>query len=101
MSENYLLRDDSPFSQQLWEKIDETVICAAKSQLTARRLLKIQGPYGLGLKTLPSEDVAVEQKNSEGATLKAACAMPVTYIQSEFTLSARDIAAFEQYGSPL
>ena len=101
MSDKYLLREDSPFSQQLWERIDETVIGAAKSQLTARRMLSIKGPYGLGLKALPSEDVTVEQKGGEGSTLKAGCAMPLTYIQSEFTLAARDIAAFEQYGLPL
>ena len=101
MSEKYLHRDDVPFGDKVWEKIDETVVGAAKNQLCGRRLLHTQGPYGLGLKALPSGDRTVEEKNAGGARMTAPCITPLAMIQSGFTLPVRDIAAFEQSGLPL
>jgi len=36
MSNEFLHRGDAPFSDEVWEKIDEAVVTAAKSQLSAR-----------------------------------------------------------------
>ena len=101
MSEKYLHRDDAPFGDKVWESIDETVVGAAKSQLCGRRLLNIQGPYGLGLKALPASDKALEEKTSGDAKMSAPCLIPLAMIQSEFCLPVRDIASFEQMGLPL
>ena len=49
MSEKFLHRNDAPFGGEVWEKIDETVVAAARSQLCGRRLLHTKGPYALGL----------------------------------------------------
>jgi uncharacterized linocin/CFP29 family protein len=100
MSENFLHRDDAPFGDKVWEKIDQTVIGAAKSQLCARRLLHTQGPYGLGLKSLPGGDQTVDEKTG-GAAMIAPCVIPLVMIQSEFALPVRDIAAFAQHDLPL
>ncbi len=101
MSEKYLHRDDAPFGDKVWESIDKTVIGAAKSQLCGRRLLKIQGPYGLGLKALPTSDMPLEEKTSGNAKMSAPCLIPLAMIQSQFCVSVRDIASFEQMGLPL
>jgi len=101
MSEKFLHRKDAPFSEKVWEKIDETVIAAAKSQLAGRRLIKTQGPYGLGLKALPSSDKVVNEKTIGSSQMLVSCVTPLAMIQSEFTLPVRDIAAFEQSGLPL
>jgi uncharacterized linocin/CFP29 family protein len=101
MSEKYLHRDDTAFGGKVWEKIDETVVAAAKSQLCGRRLLHTQGPYGLGLKALPSPDKPVNEKTTGGVTMMTSCSTPLAMIQSRFTLPVRDIAAFEQSGLPL
>jgi uncharacterized linocin/CFP29 family protein len=101
MSAKFLQRDDAPFGGQVWEKIDNTVVAAAKGQLCGRRLLHVKGPYGLGLKTLPSADKPVSDKTAGGAKMTASCVTPLAMIQSEFTLPIRDIAAFEQSGLPL
>jgi len=101
MSEKFLHRKDAPFSSKVWEKIDEVIIGAAKSQLSGRRLLHVKGPYGLGLKALPSGDKPVDEKTAEGAKISAGCVTPLAMIQSEFTLPVRDIAAFEQSDLPL
>lgn len=101
MSEKFLHRKEVPFSEKVWEKIDETVIAAAKRQLAGRRLIKTQGPYGLGVKALHGSDRTVGEKTVGSAKMTAGCATPLIMIRSEFTLPVRDIAAFEQSGLPL
>ena len=102
MSGTYLHRDDAPFGGRVWESIDSAVIAAAKSQLSARRLLDVEGPFGLGLKALPGGDAELEADGGEdGVTLSASPAYPVAAIRAEFEISIRDIAAFEERGTPL
>jgi len=101
MSEKFLHRSDAPFSGKVWEKIDEAVVAAAKSQLCGRRLLHTRGPYGLGLKALPSGDKPANEKTAGSAKMTAPCVTPLAMLQSEFTLPVRDIAAFEQSSLPL
>jgi uncharacterized linocin/CFP29 family protein len=100
-SEKYLNRDDAPFGDRVWEEIDKAVVEAAKGVLTGRRLLQAISPDGLGLKTLPFRDTPVPGKTVEGVTVSSSCMIPVAMIQSEFSLSARDVAAFEEEGVPL
>jgi uncharacterized linocin/CFP29 family protein len=101
MSAKFLQRDDAPFGGQVWEKIDNTVVAAARGQLCGRRLLQVKGPYGLGLKALPSADKPVSDKTAGDAKMTASCVTPLAMIQSEFSLAIRDVAAFEQSGLPL
>ena len=100
-SEKYLNRGDAPFGDRVWEEIDKAVVETAKGLLTGRRLLHTISPDGLGLKTLPFRDTPVPGKTVEGVTVTSSCAIPVAMIQSEFSLSARDVAAFEEKGIPL
>lgn len=101
MSEQYLHRDDAPFGEGVWERIDSAVVETAKGQLSARRLLHTMGPYGLGLKTLPFGDAPTGGKTVEGVTVTASCLVPLAMLYSEFSLPVRDIAAYEQSGLPL
>jgi uncharacterized linocin/CFP29 family protein len=101
MAENYLNRSDAPFGERVWEAIDCAVIEAARSRLSARRLLHTVGPEGAGLKTLLYRDTPASGKTVEGVTVESSCLIPVPMIHSEFSLSVRDVAAFEQSGVPL
>ena len=101
MAEKFLHREGAPFSEKVWEKIDETVVAAAKSRLAGRRLIQIQGPYGLGLKALSSGDKPVDEKTAGNAKMTAGCVTPLVIIKSGFALPVRDIAAFEQCDLPL
>ncbi|MBM4026871.1 MAG: DUF2184 domain-containing protein [Planctomycetes bacterium] len=114
MSEQYLHRGDAPFGAGVWEAIDNAVVGAARSQLAGRRLLPALGPQGLGAKALPFGDAPVAQPPSagspttpggggatDGVTVSTSCMIPVAMIHSEFALSVRDIAAYEQAGVPL
>lgn len=100
-SEQYLNRDDAPFGNGVWEAIDNAVVGSAKSQLAGRRLLHTFGPQGLGLKALPFGDVPIAGNTVEGVTVSSSCMIPVAMIHTEFTLSVRDVAAYEQSGIPL
>ena len=101
MSEKFLHRKDAPFGDAVWQQIDQTVIEAAKSQLCGRRVIKIQGPYGLGFKALATSDCPVEEKLPEGVQMAAGCVLPLVAVQKGFRLAVRDVAAFEQSGLPL
>lgn len=95
MSIDALGRTGAPVSEHVWEALEKTMVGAATSQLTGRRLLDVRGPYGLGLKSvaLPDEDA--------GDGLIVSGALPLALIQRSFTLSARDLAAYEHESTSL
>lgn len=88
MPHKYFARDDAPFGDEVWERLDHAMIQAAKSQLVGRRLLDVEGPYGFGLKTVPLRDRELE----EGLIMSRV--LPVPLIQQSFALSLRDLASY-------
>ncbi|MDD1674504.1 MAG: bacteriocin family protein [Methanomicrobiales archaeon] len=95
MANKFLLREDAPVEPKTWTAIDNTVINSAKSILAGRRILPVEGPYGLGLKGIPTMD-----DHLEGGLISSSF-VPVQFIQSSFLLTKRDIAAHERDGLPL
>ena len=95
----FLHRGDAPFGAPIWQRIDTTIVEAAKSQMTARRLLYVDGPYGLGLKALPSGDKAVG--GGVGVNILASQSIPLATIATSFTIPRRDLAAHEERGMML
>ncbi|MGD8967698.1 MAG: family 1 encapsulin nanocompartment shell protein [Anaerolineae bacterium] len=95
MANKYLAREDAPFGADVWKALDEAMVEAAKAQLVGRRLLELEGPYGLGLKSVPLMDAATE------SGLIASTSLPVVLIQEGFDLGARDLANFEAGGITL
>lgn len=89
MTDKYLSRDDAPFGSEVWDALDAAMIGAAKSQLTGRRLLDVEGPFGLGLKAVPLRDAETE------AGLVAQM-LPLVLIQKTFSLGRRDLASYER-----
>ncbi|MDD5704596.1 MAG: family 1 encapsulin nanocompartment shell protein [Kiritimatiellae bacterium] len=100
MSDKYLHRDQAPFGQAVWERLDATVVATARARLAGRRLLHVDGPYGLALTSLGG-DSAVAQAVSDRVTLRVPALTPLPAIASPFTLPVRDVAAFETNGAPL
>lgn len=95
MANKYLAREDAPFEPVVWELLDATMKEVAKSQLVGRRVLDIEGPYGLGLKAVPLPDRETE------SGLSVSQVLPVLFIQKPFTLGTRDIASYERDGLAL
>jgi len=101
MDNKYLHREDARFGKAVWEKIDTTVVSAAKARLACRRLLPIDGPYGPGLKAFGFADQDSAAAISERVHLRIGSLRSVPVIESPFTLSMRDIAAHESNGDAL
>jgi uncharacterized linocin/CFP29 family protein len=125
MANKYLGREEAPLSAALWEKLDAAMIEAAKSQLAGRRLLHIEGPYGLGLKAIPLEDLDVEIQWGEAPVESAEDAeadlasdeelleeayptevlasgiIPVALLRTSFTLGLRDLSNYDREGVAL
>jgi uncharacterized linocin/CFP29 family protein len=95
MDSKYLGREDAPIGSEVWNVLDETMVKAARSVLTGRRILHTEGPFGLGLKTIPLDDA-----KAKGGLITSQF-MPVSMIQKTFLLSKRDIAASEREGLPI
>ena len=77
MATQLLNRDDAPFGEKVWEAIDAAVVGAAKSQLGARRILPVDGPHGLGLKSLPVRDAPARESLSP--ILIQVCSTPMPH----------------------
>ena len=92
MANKYLTRDDAPFGAEVWDRLDSAMTETARAQLTSRRLLPLEGPYGLGLKSIALKDVRTDDDLIVSQTL------PVVYIEEPFTLGTRDLANFERHG---
>ena len=95
MTNAFLTRGDAPIGERLWEVLDTTMLGVARGELAGRRLLEIDGPYGLGLKDVALADEEVGEAVFAGTTL------PLAYIRRTFPLFARDLAAFEREASSL
>ena len=95
MANKYLARDDAPFASEIWDQLDTAMKDAAKSTLVGRRLLDVEGPFGLGLKAVPLQDFEDESGFITSTVL------PVVLIQKFFRLNTRDLAAYEREGVAL
>lgn len=98
MANKYLGRDDAPFGDEIWDALDSVVVAAARSRLSARKLLDIEGPYGFDLKSVPLYDELVVDGDVK---VMSSPVLPVPLIETLFALSPRDLATFEETGFSL
>jgi len=91
-----------PFGTAIVEKIEATAVAAAQDILTGRRILEVEGPYGLGLTTVEvGNDDLCRQPGPEEASAVVSRSVSVPMIYRRFALSKRRIAAFEEMSQPL
>ncbi|MDY7041839.1 MAG: family 1 encapsulin nanocompartment shell protein [Chloroflexota bacterium] len=95
MANKYLAREDAPITSDTWGVLDAAMIGTAKAQLVGRRLLHIEGPFGIGLKGVPLQDV--EDKSG----LITSSFVPLSLVQKTFAIGMRDLAAYERDGTAL
>ncbi len=95
MANKYLGREGVPFGEGVWAAMDAAMKEAATSQLAGRRLLPLEGPYGLGLKAIPLPEEEVASGTFVSRTL------PLVFLVEEFEVPLRDIAAYEREGLAL
>lgn len=100
MTENSL--GSESFAPDLMNKIEETAVSAAREILTGRRIINVEGPYGLGMTTVEvgNDDLCRQPgPNEASAVLSRALSLPMIY--RRFSISKRRIAAFQEMGQPL
>jgi uncharacterized linocin/CFP29 family protein len=87
---------------ELLTKMEEAAISAARNVLTGRRLIDVEGPYGLGLTTVEvGNDDLCREPGSNEASAVVSRALSVPMIYRRFSLSKRRIAAFQKTDQPL
>src|SRR3954447_25693586 len=97
-----LNRAQAPFPASLWNDIEAAAIGAARDQLTGRRFLDLEGPFGAGLTTIEvgNDDYCRQPAPDEaGAVMGRAISLPM--LRKSFRLSIRRIAAHIENGQPL
>lgn len=95
MSTPYLGREDAPFGKEVWELLDGVVVSIAKGELAGRKVLPLEGPFGLGFSLVPKGVKAL----GEGIT--AVEGQPLVTLERAFHLKKIDIAQFERGGVTL
>lgn len=99
---NYLNRGYAPFADEIWEKIEEAAVKAARDRLSARRFLDVDGPFGNGLTTIEvGNDGYCRQPGPDEAGQVIGRAISVPMLRKSFKLSIRRLAAYLENGLPL
>lgn len=97
-----LNRAHAPFPASLWNEIEAAAVEAAKDQLTGRRFLDLEGPFGAGLTTIEvGNDDYCRQPGADEAGAIMGRAIPLPMIRKSFRLSIRRVAAHVENGQPL
>ncbi|MFW6438338.1 MAG: family 1 encapsulin nanocompartment shell protein [Armatimonadota bacterium] len=94
-----LARDDAPLTDEQWAQLDEMVTSTAKKYLTARRLLPIFGPLGVGMNVVPTAEVAAG--NDEPIHLAGQKLTMLQEINADFSLNIMHFAEAERMGIPV
>jgi uncharacterized linocin/CFP29 family protein len=98
----YLNRRLAPFGENIWRRIDEAAVNAARDLLTGRRFLEIDGPYGVGLTSVEvGHDDFCRQPTPEEAGAVMGRAISVPMLRKELRLSIRRVAASSDMAQPL
>lgn len=99
---DYLSREGSPISEELWEKIDNAVVSAAKKILTGRRFISVYGPLGAAIQSINVDNIS-ELDESEGnvSVIKGRTYQHIPLINQDFSLLWRDLELSGQMGLPV
>ena len=90
------------FSAEIIKKIEEAAVSAARDILSGRRIIDVEGPYGLGLTTVEvGNDDLCRQPGPDEASAVLSHALSLPMIYRRFSISKRRIASFEEMGQPL
>ncbi len=90
MANDYLGRNEAPVGAETWNVLDSAMIDAAKSRISGRRLIAMDGPLGFGQKVIALADTRTDECTYAGNVI------PLHVLTSGFQLGKRDVAAFEK-----
>jgi uncharacterized linocin/CFP29 family protein len=89
-------------TSDLIEQIEAAAVSAARDVLSGRRIIDVEGPYGMGLTTVEvGNDDRCREPGPNEASAVVSHAISVPMIYRRFAISKRRIAAFRGMGQPL
>ncbi len=91
-------RDKLPWSQEIWDRIDQAVHDECKRTKIASKFLPIHGPVDPGTLTIPSDTVVVEEQT---LAVNEAATTPLIELLVEFTLTPQQVEREEELGTAL
>ena len=94
-----LARDEAPLSDEQWAELDDLVASTAKKYLTARRLLPVLGPLGVGMPVVPA--AGLEFPEGGPIRLGEGRLVELEELSSDFSLDVKDFAQAERMGVPV
>lgn len=84
-------------TSELLQRLEEAAISAARDVISARRIIDVHGPYGVGLTTVEvGNDDKCREPGPEEASAVVSRAISVPMIYRRFAISKRRIAAFQE-----
>lgn len=96
---NYLGREDAPFSEALWQQIDQTVVAAARETLVARRFLPMAGPLGAGASFTSIDRLDRAEGGEAGlSVMQGRDLAQIPQLYEDFWLYWRDLESSESTG---
>ena len=87
-------REKLPWSQELWNRIDETVHTECKRTKVARKFLRLYGPIDGGQTTIHSDTVAIDGQQS--LNVDETATTPLVEIVADFKLTAQQVDREEE-----
>lgn len=90
-----------PFDPQILTRMEEMAISEARKNLTSRRFLPVEGPFGLGYLAAPVGNDDQREHTLHGATTIISKTIPVPMLYRHFALGRRRIATHVEMGQPL
>ncbi len=107
----FLLRDDAPFSEQQWEKIDSLVVNTARQVLTGRKFIHIYGPLGAGTQSVHIDDYGTvgqgdtdffgDSDDTDVIKTQGRRFLEIPLLYKDFSIPWRDVEQSKQTGLPL
>lgn len=99
---DYLARQNSPVSEDLWKQIDSEAVSTARSILTGRKFLSIFGPLGIGAQSISVDQAdALQEVSSDGVQVtKGRKYQELPLLYEDFTLLSRDLESSAKNGYP-
>jgi uncharacterized linocin/CFP29 family protein len=84
------------------KRIEEAAVSAAREILSGRRIIDVEGPYGVSLTTVEvGNDDRCREPGPDEASAVVSRALSVPMIYRRLAISKRRIAAFQETGQPL
>lgn len=100
---DYLARESSPISAELWEQIDSAVVETARRLLTGRRFLHVFGPLGVGVESIAVDTAGAVSEAADGGliTTRGRKYVEIPVVYRDFALLARDLENSARLGYPI